>query len=482
MVATFRQEDDSMTPIELRAAAKDLHKLHQEVEWCFGRWEARQHSLVYIKGLLLHTGRKSIEPIALRFAHDRNGEPPQRKEVGALQHFITDSPWAYQDLQHELQRLFTNKLVPSASQWPIGTVGVIDESGDEKSGEHSCGAATQYFGRIGKTETCQIGVFLVGVVPAGTTLLDHQLFLPQAWAQDKKRRRKTRVPGEIKFRSKPQLAIDLLRRTLAAGQVKFDWLTADALYGKSGRFLDGLEELQQRYVVETSCDTTFWTVDPTTQVPAYCGQGAHPVRPKRDSVKRADVIAARLPEDAWQTLQLREGAKGPLVAQFARVRVWAVRHDKPGPAVWLMFRRELESREVKYFVCNADEATPLEHMALASAARYRVEEFFQDGKQYLGLADYEARGWSSWHHHMSLVGLAHFYVVLTKQTLKRSAPALTLDQAIALIQAAMDRPHLSIEDAQRLLEYHTQQNAIALKSHRKSWQRRHKELKPKLLL
>ena len=388
----------------------------------------------------------------------------------------------YQDSQRELQRLFTRDLVPSASQWPIGTVGVIDESGDEKSGEPSCGAATQYFGRIGKTETCQIGVFLVGVVPAGTTLLDHQLFLPEAWAKDKKRRRKTRVPEEIKFRTKPQLAIDLLRRTLAARQVKFNWITADALYGKNGEFLDGLEELQQRYVVEVPCDTTFWTVDPATQVPAYCGQGARPVRPTRDSVQRVDKIAASLSEDAWQTLQLREGAKGPLVAQFARLRVWAVRHTKPGPAVWLMFRRELGSREVKYFVSNADEATPLEHLALASAARYRVEEFFQDGKEHLGLADYEARGWHSWHHHMSLVGLAHFYVVLTKQTLKRSTPTLTLDQAILLMQAAMERPQLSLDDAQNLLEYHTRENAIAKASHDKSWRRKHKNVQPKLLL
>jgi SRSO17 transposase len=471
-----------MTTDELRAAAARLVSLHGEVIDCFGRREAREHSLVYLKGLLLHHGSKTAEGIALHFAPGHDGQPAGRAEVEAMQHFLTASPWDQGALQRRMQRIFVRELVPSAAASPIGVVGVIDETGDEKSGPHSCGAASQWFGRAGKTENCQMGVFLLGVTPAGTTLLDHQLYLPKGWTKDRVRRRRTRVPKEIKFRTKPELAIDLIKRTLAGGEVRFDWITADALYGKDGDFLDALEQEKQRYVVETAHNTCFWTVDPATQVPTYSGRGRHPVRPSRDMVRHAKQLAAELPADAWQVIQLREGTKGPLVAEFARLRVWSIRDAAPGPLVWLMFRRDVDSGDVKYFVSNGDAETPLEVLAQVSAARHCVEAFFEDGKGDFGLADYEARGWTSWRHHMSLVGLAHLYVVLTRQTLGRHLPQLTLDRALNLIQAALAHPQLSLEQAQHLLVYHTHQNEVARKSHSKSWLRKHKHLKAKLPL
>jgi SRSO17 transposase len=118
------------------------------------------------------------------------------------------------------------------------------------------------------------------------------------------------------------------------------------------------------------------------------------------------------------------GAKGPLAFAFARVRVWAVRHRKPGPACWLLLRRSLEADgEVKYYIANAPADEPLETMALVTGTRYRVEEYFEEGKGYLGMAQYEARAWSSWHHHMSLVALAHLFVTLTRLRLKKKLPS-----------------------------------------------------------
>jgi SRSO17 transposase len=355
---------------------------------------------------------------------------------------------------------------------------VIDESGDEKSGSHSCGAASQWFGRQGKKANCQMGVFLLGVAAAGTALLDHQLFLPADWAKDKARRKKTHVPDEIEFQTKPELACELLRRTRAAGHVKFDWITADELYGRSAKFLDVLDELSLRYVVEVPVNTTFYIRDPAVE-PGAAGPKSKSVRAL---LRNAKQLAASLPADAWQPILLREGTKGPLVAEFARLRVWAVRQKKPHYAVWLMFRRDLETEEMHYFVSHADEAVSLEEMALVSAARIKVEEYFEDGKGHLGFADHEARGWDSWHHHMSMVALAHLYVVLARHQLKASLPQLTLDRTVALMQAALDRPQLTIEDAQRLLEYHLHHNAVAHRSHRKSWLLGHKEIALKLLL
>jgi SRSO17 transposase len=422
------QEKTSMTPSEVRAAAGELVHLHQRFAPLFGRKEARAQALVYLNGLLLGQGRKSAEPMALVFGQPKDDDINQN-QVLALQRFLTYSPWDTQAVQREVQAVFAAQVVPSTADGAIGTVGVIDESGFVKKGTHSVGVQRQYCGRVGKKENCQVGVFLVGVTPAGSALLDHQLYLPQTWAADAKRRKKAGVPKEIEFQTKPQIGIALLRRTREHGLVKFDWIIADEFYGHNGDFLDDLEGLQQRYVIEVPATTTVWTVDPQTQVPAHAGRrGPAATLPPRDRVRQhvrsVRAIAQTVPSTSWQVLQLRAGAKGPLAFAFARVRVWAVRHRKPGPACWLLLRRSLEpDAELKYYVVNAPEEEPLETMALVTGTRYRVEEFFEEGKGYLGMAQYEARAWSSWHHHMSLVALAHLFVTLTRQRLKKKLPS-----------------------------------------------------------
>ena len=416
-----------MTTDELRAAAGELVHLHERFAPLFGRKEPRSQALIYLHGLLLAPGRKSAEPMALVFG-EPDDEGISQKQVLGLQRFLTYSPWDFQGVQREIQAVFAEELVPSTAEWSIGTVGVIDESGFVKQGTHSVGVQRQYCGRVGKKENCQVGVFLVGVTPAGSALLEEQLYLPETWASDAERREETAVPNEITFQTKPQIGIELLRRTRGNGLLQFDWITADELYGHNGEFLDDLEALQQRYVVEVPVNTTVWTVDPQTRVPPHEGRrGPAATRPPRDDerayVRAVRDLAAHLPPSAWQVLQLRTGAKGPLAFAFARVRVWAVRHRKPGPEGWLLLRRSLEpDGEVKYYLSNAPADEPLETMALVTGTRYRVEEYFEEGKGYLGMAQYEARAWSSWHHHMSLVALAHLFVTLTRVHLKKKLP------------------------------------------------------------
>jgi SRSO17 transposase len=472
-----------MATNKVRACARKVTCFHQRFASCFGRIEARAHSLVYLKGLILGEGRKNIERIALRFCRARNGGEPTQNEVIALQEFLTLSPWQAQSVQNEIQAVFAEQLVPSTSAWPLGTVGVVDESAFVKRGSKSCGVSRQWCGRLGKQENCQVGVFLVGVTPAGTALLDHGLYLPKEWAADRGRRRKTRVPRDVKFQTKPQMATDQIRRTRAVGRVTFDWITADEQYGRDGNFLDALEEDGQRYVVEVPVNTSVWTADPSTQMRSWCGNGRPPKNPRRDSVRSVQQVAESLPRSAWQVLQLRSGAKGPLAFEFARVRVWAMRHKKAGPPVWLVIRRSLaDDPEVKYYVAGADESTPLETLALVTGTRWRVEEFLEDGKGNFGMADYEARAWTSWHHHMTMVALAHLFMTTTKNELQEEMPELTLPLALELMKATMSRPTLTEADALRLTEYHLHRNKVARQSHHKSWKRKHKRLKLKPLL
>ena len=472
-----------MTRDEVRAAGRRLAGLHCRFARCFGRKEARDHSQVYLKGLLLGEGRKNVERIALRFASDGEGSPPEQKEVVALQEFLSVSPWKARDVMEEIQQVFGEEFVSSASQWPIGTVGVIDETSFIKRGPESCGVQRQYCGRIGQPENCQVGVFLVGVVPAGTLLLDHQLYLPKEWLKDKYRRTKTHIPKEIRFQTKPQIAISQLKRVLQAGHVRFDWIVADALYGHDGPFLDALEKLSLRYVVAVAGNTRLWPKAYTSEIRPWLGARTPSAVKTRKTAKTVAAIAASLPAAAWQVIHVREGSKGPLAFEFARVRAWALRRQKPGPPVWLVIRRTLERKpEYKYYVSNADESTPLETLALVGGTRFRVEEFFEESKGALGMADYEARGWNSWHHHMSLVALAHLFVAQTRRDLRAKVPELTLPMAMELVRSALQRPRLSEEDAIHLTEYHLKRNRTARQSHRKSWLQKNKGSIPEPLL
>jgi SRSO17 transposase len=474
-----------MTRDEIRAAAKRLVRWHQRFVGLFGRKEARTHSLTYLHGLLSDQTRKSVEPIALRFARSRSGGPATQNEVVAMQDFITASPWEAGNVFREIQTVFQEELAATAAADAIGTVGVIDESGFVKAGSESVGVAPQYCGRWGQTMNCQVGVFLLGVAPEGAALLDAQLYVPQEWIDDCRRRRKTRVPRNLRFQTKPQIAIELLRRTLDAGQVHFEWITADEVYGTSGELLDFLEARKQRYLLTVKKNVIVWTANPDRIYGTWPGpkQRGKPGSAQHAASCSVEQLAASLPVEAWRPLKLREGSNGPLVCEFAVQRVWAMRHGHSGPPIWLLVRRSLEKKaDYWYYVSNASAETPWETLAAVSGARFRIEEFFEDAKMHLGMADYEVRSWTSWHHHMCLVALAHLYVTLTKRDLQRNEAELTLDMAIRLLRSAFDQPRLGPEDAIRLVEYHLRRNKIAYQSHRKSWLSKHKKLKKKLLL
>lgn len=457
-----------MTPDEVRAAASHLSELHQRFAPLFGYQPAQGHARTYLRGLLLHDGRKNTEAIALTFGDG---------QVRPLQEFLGSSPWDHRPVQQEVQAVFAETLVGSTSEWNIGTIGVIDESGFPKKGTHSVGVARQWCGRLGKKDNCQVGVYLVGVTPAGTALLEHQLYLPEEWILDKERRREVGIPRSVTFRTKPQIALDLHARVQAKGLVSFDWLVFDELYGRNEEFLARLEQRQQLYVGEVPVSTTVWTLDPATQTPEYSGRGRRPTQPVRDSVRSVKEVAAELPEEAWQVLCLREGSGEPVAFEFAAVRVWTMRDQQPGPPSWLLLRRPVGGAgEVKYYVSNAGEQTPLAVLALVSGCRVRVEEYFADGKGYLGMGHYEGRSWAGWHHHMTLVALAHLLVTGVRLRLKKKS-GLTLDMAVRLLKAALPRPELTVEAALTIVEYHMRRNEIARHSHTSTWKKRHRGVK-----
>src|SRR4051812_9111104 len=279
-----------MTEDDVRAAAERLLQFHERFALLFGKEQAQDHAYTYVKGLMVCPERKSIEPIALNVGDGR---------VSALQKFVNIAPWDHDDVQAEIQSVFADELVPTAAGSAIGIVGVVDESGFAKKGEHSAGVARQYNGRLGKEDNCQVGVYLVGVTPGGAAPLDHGLYLPESWCEQTEACRDTRakvhIPEAVAFQTKPRIAARLIRQTAVLGGVALDWITADEEYGRDGDFLDELEALEHRYVVEVPVDTTVWTEDPASCIPPYGGRGRMPTRPSRESVRSAADVAAALP-------------------------------------------------------------------------------------------------------------------------------------------------------------------------------------------
>ena len=380
----------------------------------FGREQAQDHAYTYIKGLMVCPERKSIEPIALNVGDG---------QVSALQKFINIAPWDRDDVQAELQAVFVDELVPTVAGSPIGTVGVVDESGFAKKGE-----AQRRRGPATQRPPGQGGQLPGRGLPRGrhpgrlgaagsSTVLARELVRVRQGRRGAPAAGST-SPRRSPSRPSPQIAAGLIRQTGALGVVALDWVTADEEYGKNGGFLDEVERLELRYVVEVPVSTTVWTADPASCVPPYGGRGRVPTRPTREAVASVAAITSGLGRQAWRTFQVRQGAKGPLAFEFACVRVWAVRHGAAGPPIWLLVRRSLESvPEVKYYVSNADASTPLGVLAEVACTRHEVEDYFEDAKSYLGMAQYETRSWVGWHHHMTLVAMAHLFITLTRRDL-----------------------------------------------------------------
>jgi SRSO17 transposase len=373
------------------------------------RSQSRRERLeAHLRGLLLDAeSTKTAEAIALKV----HGDPSQ---VRMTQVFVAQSPWPDAPAREELA-LWVNQELGSEQ----GTL-IVDESGFPKCGDKSVGVARQYCGATGKIDNCQNGVFLAYASPAGHTLLDERLYLPEEWANDAERREEAGVPKDVVFRTKPELALELIR--CSGPKVRHGWVTFDEGYGKDPGFLSGLEELDERYIGEVPKSCRGWLKRPKVVEP----QAPRIGRPRRKARVAAgqpkpqtvEEIAAALPASAWKRLRFREGTKGTQQAHFARVRIVVERDDLPGPEVWLVIERSCDQAPyIKYYLSNATPDCPLLEMAQAGHNRWPVEDCFLRGKQEVGLDDYEVRGWRGWHHHMTLSMLAMWFLVLQKRRL-----------------------------------------------------------------
>jgi SRSO17 transposase len=290
---------------------------------------------------------------------------------------------------------------------------VLDPSAFPKKGNASCGVSRQWCGRLGKIENCQVGVFLSYVTAAGYAPVDRQLYLPEDWAEDAKRREQTHIPPEVTFQERWRIGLKLLERSTSA--LPFGWIAGDDEFGRCSAFRAALRQRQWRYVLDVPCNTLIRDLN---EEPAL-GRRVPPWR-------RVEDWAKTQPSRRWRRLELGDGAKGPKVVRV--LEAWVQTKNEAGRGgTWerlVVIRTVADESQVWYTLSNARVEVPLSKLAFVHGRRHGVEEMLQTGKGEVGLAQYEVRSWMGWHHHVTLSLLALWFLILEKQELGKKNPGV----------------------------------------------------------
>ena len=447
-------EEAGITPEKVSQIADLLLNYLSGYRECFGREGQYKHALCYVKGLLSDLERKSIEPIALRYAEDE-------KEVRNMQYFSQNGALDEEMMLSIYQRLLSEKIAKPEAML------TVDDSGFPKKGNESVGVARQYCGQMGKTDNCQDGVFIGYSSALGYALLQAQLYMPEKWFEPDydERRKKCGVPKNLEFKTKSEIASELLNDIIASGAFPARWVGADSAYGSDQGFLDSLPE-GLLYFAEIHKNITFFKSMPEVAVPAYKGRGKVPVlaKPSFPPVS-AESIAAD-PYLKWERSYLGEGAKGPIYSDTACLRVIVSRDGLPGEEVWLYLRR-LSDGTLRFFKSNAPADTPKSTLDAQATRRWPIEQCFEECKSQLGMGHCESRSWDSWHRHMILVFVAYLFILELRFKFTAKQPILTLAQAQRLVVAAFNGVLSIIEDAIKIVAYHLRRNFIAYSSHKR---------------
>ena len=366
----------------------------------------RANALLYVRGLIEHGGRKSLQPTLFRLE-----ETPARYE--SVQQFLADSPWR----PELLVRACAERVAPG-----LGVLAwVVDDTGIPKDGKHSPGVKRQYSGTLGKIGNCQIAVSVHAVGERGTLPIGWALYLPEEWCGDAERRRKAKIPGEVVFQTKPQLASSLAEQ-VSDWEVPVAPILADCAYGDDTAFRTRLHAREREYVLAVSAQISVYGPETSFAVPERQGMTGRPRSVARPDRKPESVhtLAERLPATAWQTLPCRTTPAGEdVLSRFAFLRVVAthpVRNDNLAPREeWLIVEWPVDADAPSdYWLSNLAADSDPERLARLTRLRWQVELDYRQLKGELGLDHYEGRSYAGFHHHCALVTCAHAFLTLER--------------------------------------------------------------------
>lgn len=384
----------------------DLESFSGRYRRLFGRPENQEHSYKYLRGLVGPGKRKSVEPMAVE----------QFVGIRSLQRFISDATWRDEAIISEHQKHVNETLGEN------NAVLVVDSRGFPKKGKYSVGVARQYCGHVGKVENCQVGEFLVYRSLKGHTLVNRRLYVPKSWDSDTERLNRCQVPLHMHYKPSWELAYEMIMEATHNG-LEYGWITGDEEFGRVPQLADMLHAVGKHYIFEVSAQRTWVWMEPAQrQIPAPGGKrGAQFRRPLLLSRKASHMAvsraALRIAGD-WTSYTVREATKGPIEVEAKRTMVWLSRRHEPDRPAWFIVTRTIENEpQYKYFLSECQWGTSLEKMLEAAYSRWAIEDCFKEANQDVGMGHYETRSWAGWHHHMTMVMLAHHFLAIERQKL-----------------------------------------------------------------
>lgn len=387
----------------------------------------------YCKGLLLPGERKSVEPMAARLAPEN-----VRRMHQSLHHLVADAPWSDEAM---LACARGYALAAMRKQEPV-MAWIVDDTGFPKKGKESVGVARQYCGQLGKQENCRVAVSLSVSTAHFSVPVAYRLYLPESWAADAPRRKRTGVPEQLKFQTKPRIALDQIRQAVDQ-DVPRGVVLADAGYGIDSQFRAGLRELQLEYAVGVQSSVSVW--EPGKQpLPAKPRRptGRPPKLLQRDEKHQpvsAKQLALALPKTVWKAVSWREGSK-KLGSRFAAVRLRPAHRDywqsEPHPEEWLVIEWPAGMAEpAKYWLSNLPATTKLPDLVRIAKHRWIIERDYEELKQELGLGHFEGRGWRGFHHHATLCIAAYGFLIAERSLFSPSVRVGQLPLSVPKIPA-----------------------------------------------
>jgi SRSO17 transposase len=380
----------------------------------------------YCTGLLLPGERKSVEPMAARLCPDNVRQAHQ-----SLHHLVAHAPWSDEDILEAVRQ----HVLPAMQKQGGIVAWIVDDTGLVKKGTHSVGVTRQYCGQVGKQENCRVAVSLSLSTAAASLPIAWRLYLPEVWAQDKQRRKATGVPSEIRFQTKPEIALEQIRSAVQR-EIPTAPVLGDAGYGNDTGFRDGISELGLLYVLGIQSSVSVW---PPGEAPLpkrkWKGIG-RPTKLLRRNGQHAPMsvraLAISLPSSDWKMVRWREGSGKPLRSRFAALRIRPAHRDywnsEPHPQEWLLIEwPKQESEPTKYWFSTLPAYITLPDLVRLAKHRWIIERDYQELKQELGLGHYEGRGWRGFHHHAILCIAAYGFLVAERSRFSPSAHAGQMD-------------------------------------------------------
>ena len=407
----------------------------------------------YVRGLL-QAETKNME---------RMEEVIPEADHQALHHMLSESAWAERAVLDQVAQE-ANRLLGGHADSAL----LIDESGCPKKGMQSVGVARQWCGQLGKVENCQVGVFAALSRGPDVTLIDERLFLPEAWTNDPARCRAAGVPkAQRGFQRKTDLALAMITRARQQG-TGFAWVGFDGFYGSDPAFLRALDARGELFVGDVHKDQRVYLDDPHPIVPpAKTPRGRPPTaRQAQTPAVRVDHWAQQQPATAWQPATVRDGTKGPLRVDILHQRAWLWDGEEAQGRPWhLLVRREIDTpTEIKYSLSNAPADTPAPRLAFMRGQRYWIERALQQGKQDVGLGDYQVRGWRGWHHHLAPVMMAMLFLSEERRLHHQTRPLPSGTDIRALLNHFLPRRDTTLAEVLRQMAVRHRKRQAAIDS------------------